>query len=88
MAAATSNAQTGGEPLRQSRTGKRPIDLPKGVSASVKGDKFEVTGPKGTLTRPVPPNVKVSIEGSKVSIAPRMSSSSVASKEPSLCLSA
>jgi large subunit ribosomal protein L6 len=70
MAAATSNAQTGGEPLRQSRTGKRPIDLPKGVSASVKGDKFEVTGPKGTLTRPVPPNVKISIEGSKVSIAP------------------
>lgn len=70
MAAATTPSATGGEALRQSRTGKRPIDLPKGVSASVKGDKFEVTGPKGTLSRPVPPNVKVTVEGSKISIAP------------------
>ncbi len=69
MAAATTPA-TGGEALRLSRTGKRPIDLPKGVSASVKGDKFEVTGPKGTLSRPVPPNVKINVEGQKVSIVP------------------
>src|SRR5688572_12001246 len=72
MAAATQAqaAAGGGEAIRLSRTGKRPIDLPKGVSASIKGDKFEVTGPKGTLTRPVPPNVKVNVEGQKVSIVP------------------
>jgi len=56
--------------LRQSRTGKRPIDLPKGVSAKLNKDLFEVTGPKGTLSRKVPPNVKVTIEGSKVAIQP------------------
>ena len=70
MAAVSNATPAQGEVLRQSRTGKRAIDLPKGVSAKVAGDKFEVTGPKGTLTRPVPPNVKISIEGSKISIAP------------------
>ncbi len=70
MAAATSTAATPAEGLRQSRIGKRPIELPKGVSAKVANDKFEVTGPKGTLSRPVPPNVKVTVEGSQVSIAP------------------
>lgn len=69
MAAATTQAAPQSD-LRQSRTGKRPIDLPKGVSAKVAGDKFEVTGPKGTLSRPVPPNVKITVEGSKISIAP------------------
>jgi large subunit ribosomal protein L6 len=69
MAAATTQAQPKTD-VRQSRTGKRPIELAKGVSAKVANDKFEVTGPKGTLSRPVPPNVKVTIEGSKISIAP------------------
>ena len=59
-----------GEELRQSRTGKKAIDLPKGVSASVKDGKFSVTGPKGTLTRVVPPNVKITIENSKIAILP------------------
>lgn len=68
--AAVTNEAPAKENLRQSRTGKRAIDVPKGVTAKIAGDKFEVTGPKGTLARPVPANVKVSIEGSKVSIAP------------------
>jgi len=68
--AATTNAAPAAEPLRLSRTGKRPIDLAKGVSAKIVGDKFEVTGPKGTLSRPVPPNVKVTIEPSKITIVP------------------
>jgi large subunit ribosomal protein L6 len=59
-----------GNPLRQSRTGKRAIDLPKGVSASVKDGAFSVTGPKGSLSRKLPPNVKVTVDGSKVSILP------------------
>jgi large subunit ribosomal protein L6 len=69
MAAATTQTEPKTD-VRQSRTGKRPIELAKGVSAKVANDKFEVTGPKGTLSRPVPPNVKVTIEGSKISIAP------------------
>ena len=59
-----------GTEMRQSRTGKKAIDLGKGVNASVKDGSFSVTGPKGTLTRKLPPNVKVTIEGSKVSILP------------------
>lgn len=72
MAAATTTAATPSavEGLRLSRTGKRPIDLPKGVSAKINAGKFEVTGPKGTLSRPVPPNVKITIDAGKVAVEP------------------
>ncbi len=71
MAAQTSAAATvSGGAIRQSRIGKRPIELPKGVSAAIKGESFEVIGPKGTLTRKIPPSVRVTIEGAKVSIMP------------------
>lgn len=54
----------------QSRVGKRPVELPKGVTASIANGKIEVKGPKGTLSRPVPPNVDVKIDGGKLSIQP------------------
>lgn len=41
-----------------SRIGKKPITLPKGVKV-VAGDQLQVTGPKGTLTVPLPSGVKV-----------------------------
>jgi len=56
--------------MRQSRTGKRPIPLPKGVSASLKDGAIEVKGPKGALNRVLPPSVKVTIDGGKVSVSP------------------
>ena len=56
--------------MRFSRTGKRPVDIPKGVTAVLVSGKFEVKGPKGALSRVVPPNVEVKIEGSKVSVKP------------------
>ncbi|MDF2691771.1 MAG: hypothetical protein K0S65_154 [Labilithrix sp.] len=56
--------------LRQSRVGKRPITLPKGVTVSAANGKFEVKGPKGQLSRPITPNVKVKSEGSEVTIVP------------------
>ncbi len=61
-------AATGG--VRQSRTGKRPIPLPKGVSANVKDGAIEVKGPKGALTRDVPPSVSVQVEGGRLSVTP------------------
>ena len=70
MAAATNATPATAAPVRFLRTGKRPIDLPKGVSAKIAADKFEVTGPKGTLSRPVPPNVKITIEAGKVTVVP------------------
>jgi large subunit ribosomal protein L6 len=58
------------EGLRQSRTGKRPITLPKGVTATIKDRAFEVKGPKGTLARDVPLNVSVKIDGGHIAIMP------------------
>ena len=60
------------EQMRHSRVGKRPIALPKGVTVTVTGEKLEVKGPKGTLSRPMIPNVKVSVENNEVVVAPRL----------------
>lgn len=58
------------EQMRQSRVGKRPIALPKGVSVAVNNGKIEVKGPKGQLSRPVTPNVKIKTENNEVLITP------------------
>lgn len=42
-----------------SRIGKKPIPLPKGVKVEV-GEQLQVTGPKGTLSVPLPQGVSVS----------------------------
>jgi large subunit ribosomal protein L6 len=41
-----------------SRIGKKPIPLPQGVKVQV-GEHLEVSGPKGKLSVPVPPGVRV-----------------------------
>ncbi|MBZ5580769.1 MAG: 50S ribosomal protein L6 [Acidobacteriia bacterium] len=41
-----------------SRIGKKPIPLPSGVKAQI-GAELEVTGPKGTLTVPIPEGIRV-----------------------------
>jgi large subunit ribosomal protein L6 len=41
-----------------SRIGKKPIPLPSGVKAQV-GETLEVTGPKGTLSVPIPPGISI-----------------------------
>jgi large subunit ribosomal protein L6 len=53
---------------RQSRVGKRPVVLPKGVTFSLNGDQFSVKGPKGSLSRAVVPNVDIAQEGSEIRI--------------------
>ena len=40
-----------------SRIGKKPIQIPKGVTVKVAGDAIEVQGPKGKLRQPVPPGI-------------------------------
>ncbi len=59
-----------GERVYQARIGKRPIALPKGVTASVKDRSVEIKGPKGTLTRELPPNVNLKLEGGALAITP------------------
>ncbi len=72
MAMSTPQAQgtrQGG--VYQSRVGKRPIALPKGVSATVTAARaLEIKGPKGALVRPLPPGVDVKVEGGSIVIVP------------------
>ncbi len=56
--------------MKQSRTGKRPIPLPKGVTATVKAGSIEIKGPKGTLSRALTPNVDVKVDGGKIAVIP------------------
>jgi large subunit ribosomal protein L6 len=41
-----------------SRVGNKPIPLPKGVQVTT-GEQLEVKGPKGVLTVPIPPGIRV-----------------------------
>src|SRR6202050_3095068 len=41
-----------------SRIGKKPIPLPSGVKVQI-GEQLQVTGPKGSLTVPIPPGIKI-----------------------------
>ena len=59
-----------GERVYQARIGKRPIALPKGVTASVKERTVEIKGPKGTLTRELPPNVNLKADAASLLITP------------------
>ena len=57
-----------------SRIGKKPVDLPSGVSASVSGQTIEVKGPKGTRSFKATDDVTFKVEDNAVSITPRGSS--------------
>ncbi|KOF03552.1 50S ribosomal protein L6 [Roseivirga seohaensis] len=47
-----------------SRIGKKPIDLPQGVSVDVTADNVvTVKGPKGELKQAVNPDIKVTVDG-------------------------
>lgn len=48
-----------------SRIGKQPVDLPSGVKVEVAEGLLKVSGPKGTLSRALPPSVSVKIEDGK-----------------------
>jgi large subunit ribosomal protein L6 len=66
----TQQAHNQGERVYQARIGKRPIVLPKGVTASVKDRSVEIKGPKGTLTRVLPPNVNLKAEPGSLLVTP------------------
>lgn len=54
-----------------SRIGKKPVELPGGVSASVSGQTIEVKGPKGTRSFHASDDVTITVEDNVVSIKPR-----------------
>ena len=57
-----------------SRIGKKPVELPAGVSASVSGQTVEVKGPKGTKSFNATDDVTITVDGNVVTVTPRGSS--------------
>lgn len=65
-------AQTNESPVqakRESRVGKRPIPVPKGVTVSVKDRLIEVKGAKGTLKMQLPESVKVVEQNNELAVS-------------------
>jgi large subunit ribosomal protein L6 len=54
-----------------SRIGKKPVELPQGVSATLSGQTVEVKGPKGTRSFTATEHVVMTIDGTQVSVQPR-----------------
>ncbi|MCV6596518.1 MAG: 50S ribosomal protein L6 [Mangrovicoccus sp.] len=54
-----------------SRIGKKPVDLPSGVTAEVKAQTVEVKGPKGTRSFTATDDVTLAVEDGKISVTPR-----------------
>ncbi len=53
-----------------SRVGKKPIEVPKGVTVEYHEAHLQVKGPKGTLEREIHPKVALNIEGSVMTVTP------------------
>ena len=51
-----------------SRIGKLPITVPAGVTVKVDGNTVHAKGPKGELKRTLHPDMKVSLEGTTLSV--------------------
>ena len=58
------------EQPQQSRIGKRPVVLPAGVTSSIKEGIISIKGPKGQVSRKLPPNVHVKLEGDVICVEP------------------
>ncbi|WP_373355644.1 50S ribosomal protein L6 [Pseudoroseicyclus sp. CXY001] len=54
-----------------SRIGKRPVPLPSGVTAEVKGQHVEVKGPKGTRSFTATDDVTITLDDGAISVTPR-----------------
>lgn len=54
-----------------SRIGKKPVGLPKGVTANVDGQTVRVKGPKGELQVTLPAEVEVALADGSVTVSPR-----------------
>lgn len=53
-----------------SRIGKKPIEVPKGVTVTVAdGNMVTVKGPKGTLSQQLPPEIRISQEDGVINVA-------------------
>src|SRR5579862_6823165 len=70
MSAAKFSARCSRERM-MSRIGKKPVALPKGVTATVEGKTVKVKGPKGELKVTLVEEVDASVDASGVTVTPR-----------------
>jgi len=54
-----------------SRIGKKPVPMPKGVSASVSGQTVEVKGPKGIRSFTGTDDVTITVDAAEITVTPR-----------------
>jgi large subunit ribosomal protein L6 len=54
-----------------SRIGKKPVELPGGVSAAVSGQTVEVKGPKGTRAFTATDDVTLAVDDGAITVTPR-----------------
>ncbi len=54
-----------------SRIGKRPVALPKGVTAEISGQTVQVKGPKGTRSFTATDDVSIALSDGEISVTPR-----------------
>jgi large subunit ribosomal protein L6 len=54
-----------------SRIGKKPVPLPKGVTATISGQRIDVKGPKGSLSFTATDDVTIAQEGDAIRVTPR-----------------
>lgn len=63
-----------------SRIGKKPIEIPSGVTVELAGSDLQVKGPKGMLAMQVLDEVEVAVADGQVSVTPRNQSKSARSR--------
>jgi large subunit ribosomal protein L6 len=56
------------EVLEMSRIGKKPIEIPNGVTVTVDKNHVTVKGPKGELSRTFNPDITIQVEGNVVTV--------------------
>jgi large subunit ribosomal protein L6 len=59
---------------KQSRNGKKPVTIPKGVTVAVDGGKLTVKGSKGEVVRTLRPEVVLEQKDGSVTVAPAQGS--------------
>ena len=54
-----------------SRIGKKPIEIPQGVTVVIQEKEIKVSGPKGELKQVIHPEIKVESKDGKILVAPK-----------------
>lgn len=53
-----------------SRIGKKPIVIPDNVAVKIEGNLIMVKGPKGELTKKIPPEIKIELKDGQIVVFP------------------